>query len=112
MPTPARIPGYDLSPPSEANAIAALQRVWDPERGTAAWSRACQAAGVRAGHVRDAATLERVVAALSAEGGATATVARSIEIRMRTYARLAARASSAPPVSSASSTSANAGGPR
>ena len=86
------IPGYNLVPPTEADALAALQRVWDQARGARAWADGCRDAGVVEGKVDSIPALERVVAALARQGGATATVARSIEIRMRTYARLAARA--------------------
>lgn len=92
---PTRIPVYNFTVPTEADAVAALQRVWGPERGQRLWSDACRAAGVRAGRVSDTAQLERATTALAAEGGATATVARSIEIRLRTHARLAARSSAA-----------------
>lgn len=92
-----RVPGYDLNAPTEALTLAALQRVWDPERGAAIWARACKAAGLRPGHVRDIPALERAIAALAAEGGASATVARSVEIRLRTYARLSARANAPQP---------------
>lgn len=86
------IPGYGLARPSEADAVAALHRVWGAERGSRAWLDACRAAGLQPGRVDTVERLERVSAALAAAGGATATVARSIEIRIRTYTRLAARA--------------------
>ncbi len=88
---PTRIPVYDFSVPTEADAVAALHRVWGPERGERLWLDACRSAGVRPGRVTDVAQLERAAAALGAAGGATATVARSIEIRLRTHARLAAK---------------------
>lgn len=95
-PDPTRIPVYNFSVPREADAVAALHRVWGPERGDRLWERACQLAGVRPGHARDVDQLTRATAALAQEGGATATVARSIEIRLRTHARLAAKAAGTP----------------
>ncbi|HEX8360750.1 MAG TPA: hypothetical protein VF613_11600 [Longimicrobium sp.] len=89
--TPAAIPGYKLQPPGEADACAALQRVFGAERGSERWSLACRAAGLRRGRVSTADELGRAVEALAEQGGATAVVARSLEIRLRTYARLAAR---------------------
>jgi hypothetical protein len=90
QPSPA-VPGYSLSPPAEADALAALQRVFGAERGAERWNEACRAARVTPGRV-SAADLARVVEALAAQGGATAVVARSMEIRLRTYTRLAANA--------------------
>lgn len=90
--TPASIPGYSLDPPSEAGARGALDRVFGAERGAERWREACRAAGVRPGAVNSPAALLRAVEALSAQGGATAMVARSIEIRLRTYTRLASAA--------------------
>ncbi len=101
MPSPQRIPGYNFSQPTEADALGALQRVWDLDRGALIWSQACRAAGLVEGRVNTVAALERAIAALSQQGGATATVARSLEIRLRTHARLAARVNAA-----------NAGAPR
>jgi len=89
------IPGYSLRPPGEADARAALQRVFGEERGGERWSQACRAAGLTPGRVEDGEPFERVVEALSAQGGSTAVVARSMEIRLRTYARLAAHAAGA-----------------
>jgi hypothetical protein len=90
--TGPRIPAYDYAAPTEANAVAALQRVWGAERGSQIWLKACRDAGLQPGRVDTLARLESVNASLATQGGATATVARSIEIRMRTYTRLAARA--------------------
>lgn len=87
-----RLPLYDLALPTEADAVAALRRVWGAERGSQAWLQACRDAGLQPGRVDTIARLESVNAALAARGGAIATVARSIEIRIRTYTRLAARA--------------------
>jgi hypothetical protein len=88
----ARIPAYDYAAPSEADALAALQRVFGPARGIEVWSRACVDAGLDAGKVTGAAGLGRATEALARQGGAAATVARAITIRMRTFDRLAARA--------------------
>ena len=90
--SPARLPGYDLREPVEADALASLRRVFGPERGDERWSRACADAGLAAGGVSTQAQLVRAVQALSAQGAAAAAVARSVEIRLRTYARLASRA--------------------
>jgi hypothetical protein len=87
----AVLPGYKLTPPSEADANAALQRVFGAERGTERWTLACRTAGIAAGRVDTAEQLGRVVEALARQGGSTSVVARSLEIRLRTYARLAAR---------------------
>ena len=99
MPSPPggafRLPGYDLQEPAEADAIAALERVFGPERAADRWSRACREAGVLAGHLTTWAQLGRAVAALAEQGGTTAVVARSMEIRMRTFARLSASAAAA-----------------
>jgi hypothetical protein len=88
----ARLPGYDLGEPTEADARASLHRVFGPERGDERWSRACREAGLAAGRVGAGAELQRAAQALAAQGGPAVAVARSIEIRMRTYARLASRA--------------------
>jgi len=70
----------------------ALQRVFGADRGAQLWAQACREAGLFPGHVRTTTLLDRVAKALSAQGGAAAMVARSVEIRLRTYARLAATA--------------------
>jgi hypothetical protein len=88
---PAAIPGYNLHPPSEADAGAALRRVFGAERASERWELACRDAGLARGRVSTPEQLGRVVEALARQGGATAVVARSLEIRLRTYARLAAR---------------------
>jgi hypothetical protein len=75
-PSSPGIPGYnDYRAPTEA------------ER----WSEACRAAGLSVGRVSGAEPLTRAVQALSAQGGPSTAVARSIEIRMRTHTRLAAK---------------------
>jgi hypothetical protein len=93
---PARLPGYDLREPTEADARQSLQRVFGADRGAERWSAACREAGLMEGHVRTSTQLTRVVQALSAQGGPAAVVARSVEIRLRTYARLAANAAATP----------------
>lgn len=86
------IPGYnDYRAPTEADARAALQRVFGPERGAERWSDACRTAGLGEGRVDGAELLTRAVRALAAQGGPSTAVARSIEIRMRTHTRLAAK---------------------
>jgi hypothetical protein len=90
--TPPAIPGYSLHPPTEADARAALERVFGAERAAERWAEACRSAGLAAGRVSAGAPFERVVDALLAQGGATEMVARSIVIRQRTYNRLAANA--------------------
>ena len=69
-----------------------LQRVFGAERGAERWAQACGEAGLFPGQVRTTALLDRVVKALAAQGGSAGVVARSVEIRLRTYARLAAKA--------------------
>jgi hypothetical protein len=91
--SPGPVPGYALNPPGEADARAALERVFGAERGAERWADACRAAGLATGRVGTGAPLLRAVEALAGQGGATATVARSLDIRIRTYARLAAHAS-------------------
>ncbi|HEU0299666.1 MAG TPA: hypothetical protein VFR37_09435 [Longimicrobium sp.] len=90
--SPARLPGYDLREPVEADALASLRRVFGPERGDERWFRACRDAGLVVGGVSTQAQLVRAVQMLAAQGGPSAAVARSVEIRLRTHARLAARA--------------------
>ena len=86
------IPGYnDFRAPTEADARAALQRVFGAERGTERWTQACRDAGLAVGRVDGADSLTRAVQALSAQGGPCTAVARSIEIRMRTHTRLASK---------------------
>lgn len=91
-PGPPRLPGYDLHEPTEDDARMSLARVFGAERGAELWAQACREAGLFPGHVRTTILLDRTVKALAAQGGAAATVARSVEIRLRTYARLAAKA--------------------
>lgn len=88
---PPRIPGYDLSVPTEDTAVAALGRVFGEESGRIRWADACRAAGLIPGRVGTGERLTRVTEALSKQGGASATVAQSIAIRIRTHTRLAAR---------------------
>ena len=92
-PAPRPIPAYDYSAPTEAAVTASLARVFGAERATAEWASACHACGLAPGQLATASQLERVVASLARQGAAQATIARAVEIRMRTYDRLAARAS-------------------
>ena len=92
LPGPTRVPGYDLAAPTEADVVAALQRVWGAERAPRMWSQACRDADIPVGRVDTLDRLETVSRALAAQGGAAATLARSIEIRIRTYVRLQRRA--------------------
>jgi hypothetical protein len=86
------IPGYnDFRAPTEADARAALHRVFGAERGTERWTQACRDVGLAVGRVDGAEPLTRAVRALAAQGGPSTAVARSIEIRMRTHTRLASR---------------------
>ena len=91
-PDPTRIPGYDLSQPTEASAVASLERVFGSERGRNVWGDACRSARLERGRVSTPESLDRAIQALADQGGAAATVARSLAIRMRTHARLSARA--------------------
>ena len=91
-PNPApKIPGYDLSLPTEQDAVAALHRVFSAERAQTAWAAACRSALVTVGSVTSPVALERVAECLAKLGAAESAVARSITIRLRTYARLSAR---------------------
>ena len=90
--SPLRLPGYDLREPTEEDALMSMQRVFGADRGALLWAQACRDAGLSPGEVRATPLLERVVRALSAQGGAAGVVARSVEIRLRTHARLAATA--------------------
>jgi hypothetical protein len=96
QPGPARLPGYDLREPTEDDARESLRRVFGAERGAERWTAACREAGLTVGRVSGTALLQRAVQALSAQGGPAAAVARSVEIRIRTYARLAANAAATP----------------
>ena len=90
-PNPGRISAYNCSAPTEADALAALGRVFGAQRGSEIWARACRASGLAPGAVGNPALMERCAQTLANEGGAAATVARSVTIRLRTYNRLAAR---------------------
>jgi len=85
------VPGYELSPPTGADARAMVHRVFGAERGEAVWVEACRHAGLAPDGVHDVARLQGVIIALAAQGKAASTIARSLDIRLRTYARLAAR---------------------
>jgi hypothetical protein len=82
---------YNLIEPSEQDARSALQRVFGAADGESRWLQACAEAGLRSGLVRPGDDLERATSALALQGGATAAVARSVLIRMRTFYRIASR---------------------
>lgn len=92
---PGAIPGYGLTPPGEPQARDALRRVFGADRGDGCWDQACRAVGLRSGHVLARPQFETAVRALAGQGGPAATIARSLEIRLRTYDRLAAHAAAA-----------------
>ena len=77
--------------------MAALQRVYGEEKGAEHWAAACRASRILPGWVRGRDSLDRVLQALAAQGGPQSVVARSMEIRLRTYDRLAARGAGATP---------------
>lgn len=91
VPASSRIPGYDLDAPTEDTAVAALTRVFGAERARTLWGDVCRSARLEPGSVNTMKALESAIQALADEGGAAATVARSLTIRMRTHAQLAAR---------------------
>jgi hypothetical protein len=86
-----RIPGYEFTSPMEADAVAALIRVFGPQQGREVWRDVCRAARVPEGMVR-AEDMPRLADALVSEPGAVSAVGRSLQIRLRTHARLAERA--------------------
>jgi hypothetical protein len=97
MPVPSPTPtpqqaGYDLAPLSDADARAMLARVFGAERSAAMWADACRRAGLGTGTLAGPAELARLAEAFAVMGGAAGIVARSIEIRLRTHARLMQRA--------------------
>ncbi|MDB4879988.1 MAG: hypothetical protein JWL60_1434 [Gemmatimonadetes bacterium] len=77
--------------------MASLGRVFGPGRGVETWARACRAARVSPGAASTPDLLERCSQALASEGGAAATVARSVAIRLRTFNRLVASAAATTP---------------
>jgi hypothetical protein len=86
------IASHGYAAPTAADSLAALTRVVGPERAEVLWSEACRGAGLA--HAGDPLSLEELQATseqLRAHGGAIATVAYAMQIRLRTYARLAAR---------------------
>lgn len=90
-PDTPRIKDYDLSAPTEQSALVSLTKVFGAERAAELWERACQSSGYAVGHVTSPRQVERCAIALVLNGGACATVGRSVEIRLRTYYRLASR---------------------
>ncbi|QJR36535.1 hypothetical protein [Gemmatimonas groenlandica] len=96
-PPPANtIPGYNLVEPSERDARATVQRVFGAANGDARWTQACELVNARPGSVAPGDELRAVAAALGLQGGAAATLGRSIEIRILTYYQLPLTASSTP----------------
>ena len=89
------VPGYNLAAPTEADALAALERVFGRERGRSLWTDACRQAGLDIGRASTGPALQRALEALAAPGGAAATVARSMTIRIRTHTQRAARSAAA-----------------
>lgn len=85
------ISGYNFEEPTELDAVAALTRVFGADSAKARWTEACVEALLLPGMVKPGAALGRAAAALALQGGSAAMVARSIEIRMRTYYRLLER---------------------
>jgi hypothetical protein len=86
---PRTVPGYQLAPPTEQDALTFLARALGADRAASLWMRACREAGARAGALsRD--ELERVVQALAKEEGPAGVVGSSLDIRLRTYRLLAA----------------------
>jgi hypothetical protein len=86
------LPGYHLREPAEPDTLAALRRVFGADRGTERWAQACEDASLKPGYVNTTEKLNRVVEALAAQGGASASVAQSVLIRQRTFVRLTAAA--------------------
>ncbi|WP_411280910.1 hypothetical protein [Gemmatimonas sp.] len=84
---------FHLAQPSERDACAALQRVFGAVSAQEKWTHACRDARLVPGHVQTTAQLGRVAAELARQGGATASVARSIEIRLHTFSRYIANTS-------------------
>jgi len=90
---------HNFAAPTAADSLAALTRVVGAERADALWTEACHGAGLA--HAGDPIELDALHASteqLQANGGAVATVARAIQIRLRTYARLAARGQTPAPL--------------
>lgn len=89
------VPGYELAAPTDSDVRAMLERVFGAPRAEALWLEACRGAQLDPARVDTLPRLQRVSAALASAGGAASTVARSLDIRIRTYTRLAARGEAA-----------------
>lgn len=89
------VPGYELAPPSDRDVRAMLERVFGAARADVLWAEACRAAQLDPARVDSLPRLQQVSASLATVGGAAKTVARSLDIRIRTYTRLAARSDAA-----------------
>ncbi|HEU0302595.1 MAG TPA: hypothetical protein VFR37_24255 [Longimicrobium sp.] len=83
------IPGYQLAPPTEQDALTFLARALGADRAASLWMRTCRGAGARAGAL-SMDELERVVQALATEEGPAGVVGSSLVIRLRSYRLLAA----------------------
>ncbi|MBA4158485.1 MAG: hypothetical protein H0X65_13555, partial [Gemmatimonadetes bacterium] len=83
---PGRIPAYDLSEPTEEYVRAALERVFGPDGATDRWSESCRLAGLVSGNVDTGSQLQRALRVLAEQGGPAAVTARSMQLRMSTYA--------------------------
>ena len=91
-PAPPTIPGYELAPPTEADAVHALARHFGRERAEAIWHAALRAAGVRrTGGTLLAAELAPVAEVLKQQEGVVRVIGRSLAIRVSTYLLLQAR---------------------
>lgn len=86
---PHTVPGYQLAPPTEQDALTFLARAVGADRAAGLWMRTCREAGARAGAL-SLDELERVVQALAAEEGPAGVVGSSLAIRLRSYRLLAA----------------------
>lgn len=85
------IAAHAYTGPTPAAAVVALGRAVGVERAGALWQGACETAGLHAPERMSGDEMQRVAAALAAHGGPVASAARALQIRLRTYARLAAR---------------------
>ncbi|HEX2078985.1 MAG TPA: hypothetical protein VHG08_14780 [Longimicrobium sp.] len=86
---PHTVRGYQLSPPTEQDALTFLARALGADRAATLWMRTCRETGVRAGAL-SLDELERVVQALAKEEGPAGVVGSSLAIRLRSYRLLAA----------------------
>jgi hypothetical protein len=95
---PPRVPGYELRAPGEADVLRALRRHFGPERASAIWTGAVQAAGLAS---QDAPyppqALARIADVLRQQDGVARVIGRSLAIRVATYLVLRGRATLARP---------------